>query len=126
MSKLQGYATAVNQTQEIVCAYASAPYEPVPASSNAPWVVFGSFRVPITVSARLSVLGFNTGPAVLSVAVFGPALVTNSETLVTMTTEGETVSQPFDLVPGVTYQVAVKYAGASGIGMIRTFSLAEK
>ena len=123
MSTLSGYATAVNQTQEVVCAYASSPYEPVPVAANAPWVVMGSFTVPIAIAARLVVQGFNSGSAVLSVALFGPALVANSAVTVANTNEGTVVSQEMSLVPGVTYQIAVQYLGASGIACVRTVSL---
>jgi hypothetical protein len=120
---LQGYATAVNQTNEVVCAYASSPYQPVPVATNAPWVVIGSFTVPIAISARLVVQGLNSGPAVLSVALYGPALIDHSTTLVTNANEGLALSQSFDLLPGILYQIAVQYEGASGLGLVRTVSL---
>ena len=113
----------MNQTNEVVCAYASAPYEPVPAASNAPWVVLGSFTVPVAVSAKLNVAGLNTGPAVLSVAVYGPELVENSTVVLVNAQEANVLSLPMQLVPGITYQIAVQYAGASGSGVIRTVSL---
>jgi hypothetical protein len=119
---LKGYATAVNQTNEVVCAYASAPYQPEPVA-DAPWVVIGSFTVPIAISARLVVQGLNSGPAVLSVALYGPALIDHSTTLVTNANEGLALSQSFDLLPGILYQIAVQYEGASGLGLVRTVSL---
>ena len=120
---LKGYATAVNQTQEVVCAYASSPYEPVPTALNAPWVVIGSFTVPNAISANVNVAGFNTGPAALSVAVYGPDLVPNSTVAVTSVKETSTLSQIAQFVPGITYQIAVQYLGASGSAVIRTVSL---
>ena len=120
---LKGYATAVNQTNEVVCAYASSPYQPVPVATNAPWVVIGSFTVPLAIEANLNVAGLNTGPAVLSVAVYGPELVENSTVVLANAQEANVLSSPMQLAPGITYQIAVQYEGASGSGVIRTVSL---
>ncbi len=120
---LAGYATTVNQTTEVVCAYASSPYQPTPVATNAPWVVIGSFTVPLAIEANLNVAGLNTGPAVLSVAVYGPELVDNSTVVLANAQEANVLSSPMQLVPGITYQIAVQYEGASGFGVIRTVSL---
>jgi hypothetical protein len=120
---LQGYATTVNQTNDVVCAYAAAPYQPAPAVSDAPWVVLGSFTVPENVSARLCVAGLNSGPAVLSVALYAPGLVAQSAVAVSSATDAEALSRPLDLAPNMNYQIAAQYLGASGVGVVRTVSL---
>jgi hypothetical protein len=120
---LKGYATAVNQTNEVVCAYASGPYMPSPIPDPSPWVVIGSFTVPIAVEARLCVSGLNTGVAVLSVALFAPGLVSSSATTVSSEFEAEALSQPISLLPSTVYQIAVQYLGLSGTAAIRTVSL---
>jgi hypothetical protein len=92
-------------------------------ATNAPWVVIGSFTVPLAIEANLNVAGLNTGPAVLSVAVYGPELVENSTVVLANAQEANVLSSPMQLAPGITYQIAVQYEGASGSGVIRTVSL---
>jgi len=123
MTSLQGYATTVAPVTEIVCAYASAPYQPTAIAANAPWVVFGSFTVPIAVAARLCVAGLNTGPAVLTVAIYNPAQMSDSVLAVTSGVESECLSAPISLLPGVVYQIAAQYSGTTGLAVIRTASL---
>ena len=120
---LQGYATTTNPTSNVISAYSSAPYQSEPVASDAPWVIIGSFRVPEAVTARLEALGLNTGPAVLSLAIYNPTQMAASVTAIVLPTEGLTRSNPVDFLPNITYQVAVRYLGASGIGLIRTVSL---
>jgi hypothetical protein len=119
---LQGYATAVNQTNEIIAAYASGSYQPV-ASNPAPWVVLGSFTVPAAIGARLCVSGFNSGPAALTVALYAPGLVAGSTVVVSGDVENEALSQPMSLLIGAVYQIAAQYLGASGSAAVRTVSL---
>lgn len=124
MTTLQGYATSVAPVTDIACAYASAPYEPVPTADPSPWVVFGVFTVPQSVSARLIVLAVNSGPAALSLKLFNPTAMENTLVLVPASGQVETVqSFATDLEPNTKYQIAAQYLGASGKAVINTVSL---
>jgi hypothetical protein len=119
---LQGYATSVTPVNEIISAYAAAPYEPIPRASPSPWVVYGSFTVPENVTARLSILAINSGPAVLSVRLFDPTAL--SSVLVPATgKEAATVSGTYQLLTGKVYQIAVQFLGTEGKAAVRTVSL---
>jgi hypothetical protein len=124
MSKLNNYATTVNPGTDVVCAYACGPYTPAPVTPNAPWVVIGSFTVPLAIACRLLVIGLAQGAAVLSVALYGPGLVPGSLVVVVdADSDTEHRSNAVALEPGVVYNVAAQFLGATGTGSIRTVSL---
>lgn len=124
MTTLASFARTVNPATDIITAYAAAPYVPTPVASSAPWVVIGSFTVPVAVTGRLQVLGLVIGDAVCTVGLYDPVLV--RQVVLGTSTEQSNTSLPVDLVPGKTYQVAVKFEGAAdpgNIAVVRTVSL---
>lgn len=122
---LEGFATAINQTTDVVCAYASGE-KTIPAQTVAAWIKIGSFTVPEPVAARLVVLGCAFGCEV-GVKLFGPGPVSNSLATLTLEEESEARSGVFNLVPNVVYLVAASAvnpsAGASNLGSVTTVSL---
>jgi hypothetical protein len=122
MSKIQGYALTLDTSTDIVAAYASTTYNPTATATDAPCVVIGSFSVPETVAARLSVLGVKNGDAVLTVELYDPLHV---ETVtITSAQEIEHRSNPIAFVSGKTYQIGVRFQGdVNSIGAVRTVSL---
>jgi hypothetical protein len=123
MTTLQGYATTIVPVDEIVCAYASGAYEPAAYPTNAPNVVFGSFTIPVPISARLSVSACNSGPATLLVSLFADGVITSCQVYVTSGAEENFLTDFYDFVPGILYQLAAQYLGAASTASIRTVSL---
>jgi hypothetical protein len=122
---LEGFATAINQTTDVVCAYASGE-KTIPAQTVAAWIKIGSFTVPAPVSARLVVLGTAFGCEV-GVKLFGPAQLANSLAILTQEQESEARSGLFNLVPNTVYLVAASAenpsAGPGNLGSVTTVSL---
>jgi hypothetical protein len=125
MTSLTGYATSVAPVNEIVCAYASGAYEPVLFASDAPGVVFGSFKVPSPVNARLSVSACNYGTATLLILLFADGVVTGCSVYVTSADEQIFLTPFYDFLPGVLYQLVAQYTGTASQAAIRTASLAS-
>ena len=123
MSNLSNYALTINPTSDVVCAYASTPYEPVPTASPAPWVVYGAFSVPQAVSARLVVVGVNSGPAALVVRLYEDGIATSCQAVITSDSDGTVYSAAFAFKANALYQLAARYEGASGSACVRTTSL---
>jgi hypothetical protein len=122
---LEGFATAINQTTDVVCAYASGE-KTIPAQTVDAWIKIGSFTVPEPVAARLVVLGCAFGCEV-GVKLFGPGPVANSLATLTLEAESEARSGVFTLVPNVIYLVAASAVnpsvGAANLGSVTTVSL---
>jgi hypothetical protein len=128
---LSNYAFNRQTTEEIVCAYSSAPVIPVPEvwdaptdlPGRAPWTIFGSFVVPQGVRGKLQVSGINTGPAIMTVVLFAPERIDGTLVDITAGEEQLHFSEAYDFAPGIMYQIAVQYYGLSGVGLVRTVSL---
>jgi hypothetical protein len=124
---LQGYALTANPVADIACAYASSSVTLRAYDDGGRWTVIGSFKVPLTVRARLSVVGCVAGHAVCEVQLYNPAGMIESRVYVTAVQEQEYVSAAVDLVPGVLYQIAARVytSGATNadFGVIRVASL---
>jgi hypothetical protein len=129
MPSLQGYATQLNPTTQIVCAYASGSKTLKARAGTERWIVQGTFEVPEPVTeARLQVVGLATSGAVARVAIFNPAKLTTSEvTIPAAVAESVSVSGVFSLEAGVTYQIAACVTCTaeldSRFAVIRTCSL---
>lgn len=123
MTNLSNYALTTAPVLDVVCAYASTPYEPVATTPDAPWVVFGAFEVPRVVAARLVVIGTNSGPAALVVRLYEDGIATACQVQVTSDGDGTFYSAPFAFKAGSLYQLAAQYEGASGEACVRTVSL---
>ena len=132
MSSLQGYATQLNPTTQVVCAYAAAKtsMRAIATSEDNEYyagTAIGSFTVPETVLCRLRVLGSRSSSDVtLTVALYSPDSVVGSTTQVTATEE-ESVSlstTSITLVPNKVYQIVAKAVSPTGAGAdIGTISL---
>ena len=133
-TSLAGYATQLNPTTQVVCAYASAE-----ASVEAivdPGVAYygvqiGSFTVPEAAPCRLSVIGFrsNTGVA-CTVRLIDPDDVAGSAVTVSaIAADGVHLSQPLLLAAGKTYNIAMKVTAsavaATNFAVIRLVHLAD-
>lgn len=123
MTRLSNYALTQQPATDVIAAYAAAPYEPVAKAVDAPWVVYGAFRVPQAISARLEVVGMNTGPAVLMVRVFEDGAATDAVVVVLADVDSTFYSPPFNFSVGKLYQIAVIYEGTSGVACVRAASL---
>ena len=127
---LAGYATQLNPTTQIVCAYASGATTLKARAGAARWVVIGTFRVPEYVGeAHLQVEGLCTTNATCQVALFGPEQVTGSNLSLTVGGREQVnlTLQTFALQPNVTYQIAACVQTAveanNRFAVIRTVSL---
>jgi hypothetical protein len=122
---LSNYAFNRQTTEEIVCAYITAAYEPTPSAANAPWVVIGSFAVSAAVRGRLVICGLNSGPAALLVRLYADGVGTDCVSAITSPDETTTRSDPYGLLTGVIYQLAVQYEGAASSAVVRSVTLGE-
>jgi hypothetical protein len=124
---LQGYSLTVNPVADIACAYASSSVTLRAYDGGGRWTVIGSFKVPLVVRCRLSVIGQVAGHAVCEVQLYNPAGMIESRVTLSSTQETEQVSAAVDLVPGVLYQIAARVytSGATDadFGVIRVASL---
>ena len=123
---LQGYALTVNPVADIACAYASSSVT-LRAYDTGRWTVVGSFKVPLSIRARLSVVGQIAGDASCTVQLFAPRAVAGSSVILLNEVEAETVSAAIDLVPGTLYQIAARVSATGAtdadFAVIRVVSL---
>lgn len=129
MSSLAGYATQLNPTTQIVCAYASGS-KTVKALTYERWLVIGTFDVPETVTARVAAFGLSTTGTEAKVAIFSDEKIVGSElTLVEGGVEQISISSVFTLVPDVSYKIAIDVqadtAGEDQFAVVRTVSLRD-
>lgn len=127
---LKGFALAVQQTTDVICAYAASPRTlPAVAADPGPlrWVAIGSFRVPRSVRATLEVQGMATAETLLDVAIFGPAKMQASQARIVSREVSLSRSSTFDLEPDTDYILAANcwadVADAEHYGVILTASL---
>lgn len=113
MTSLQGFATQMNPTTQVVCAYATNPLTLL-ATLTEQWVVQGTFTVPEPVSCRLSVEGFVIYGATMKVALFCPAKMGDSEVVITEYAPSTVKNSAIiSLLPGVVYLIAVSVVSES-------------
>jgi hypothetical protein len=124
---LQGYATAVQQTTEIACAYASGIRTLHAQASDVEWIKIGSFSVPVNVRGRLIVSGYAADGCTVDVELRDPTEVANSRATVATETESTSVSAAVDLLASKSYLIVARCTaaaeGAAYFGGISTVSL---
>lgn len=125
---LKGFALIVNPVSDVVSAYAAASVTLRAIDEYTPsWIVYGAFRVPESVRARLEVTGFSVPGVSCSVALYAPGRIPTSLVAVTSVQESSVRSAVVQFEPNVLYQIAAKVTtatpGDDQFALLRTTSL---
>lgn len=134
MAQIQGAALTPAPSTEVVTAYAAPPFL-VPAVEESPgWHVIGAFSLPLSVNARVHVLGcVSDEDLTLRVRLYcitegSVGIVSGSTVTITSTTPVEQHSGVVGLTGGRDYQYQAECTGGEQLkdfGVVSEASLAE-